>query len=137
MPDLGTSSPISLIPRGTVARGTVARGTVARGAVARRRGRGWRARIGLRTRPGATWIARRIRRRREAGHRVAVSSHALPVQDIILLLYRHLRVAGAAGAHHRAQPGARCGTDRRAAATADRRAEPRSEGSGEDRAANR
>jgi hypothetical protein len=66
-----------------------------------------------------------------------MSSHALPVQDVKLLLCRHLREAGAAGAHHRAQPGTRCRTNRRTAATADRRAESRSEGSGEDRTPNR
>ena len=60
--------------------------------------------------------------------------HALAIHDVVLLLQRHLRIAGATGTHHGAEGGAGGSADRRAVTTADRRAEPRSQRRAEKRA---
>src|SRR5436305_9653356 len=66
---------------------------------------------------------------------MTMGAHALGVRDVVLLLQRHLRVAGLAGAQRRADDGAGSSADPGAAAgiavpaaAADGRAEARSEG---------
>ena len=58
-------------------------------------------------------------------------AHALGIHDVVLLLQRHLRKAGAARAGHGAERGARGSADPGAVPAADRTAERRSERRGE------
>ena len=63
--------------------------------------------------------------------------HALGIHDVVLLLQRHLRKAGAARAGHGAEGGARGRADPCPAAATDRPADRRTERRGQDRSADR